>query len=498
MTRGTTLVELSQLRVWWEGPAFLSKSEMDWPQLKITATPDNNVKELKKKYISTLKSPTSESCKLSPSTTTLITIGESQKEVWRLHPSRFSSWKRLTRVQAWVLRFVNNCKQVSEDKLTQGELNVEEISDVENYIIIKEMQKEVFKEEYLALVRKKELPSNGKLLGLCPKLDSDGIMRSDRQLTYAKFLSYDLRYPVILSHKNWVTKLIVKYYHGLGNHQTATNHNLSLFLTRFWIMSAREEIKEWQRECAMCRRNKAKVAQQIMAPLPLCRMTTSLKAFMKTAVDLGGPFTMIQGRGKSRQKKIFVFIYMLIIKRAVHLEMAYGLDVDSFLNALNRMMNRRGVPKEILSDNGTNFVAANKELRELVCRDPKVRSDTANKGIKWVFNPPYAPHFGGIFEVMIKSAKRAIMEILKDVDVNDEEMMTEFTGAEALINSRPLTYQSANVKDNIPLTPNHFLHSQMGGQFAPEEIDEVGFNPKRQWWRVLELVRHFWHRWLRE
>ena len=43
LTCGTTLVELSQLRVWWEGPAFLSKGEIDWPQLKITATLDNNV-----------------------------------------------------------------------------------------------------------------------------------------------------------------------------------------------------------------------------------------------------------------------------------------------------------------------------------------------------------------------------------------------------------------------------------------------------------------------
>ena len=143
------------------------------------------------------------------------------------------------------------------------------------------------------------------------------------------------------------------------------------------------------------------------------------------------------------------------------------MDVNSFLTALNRMMNRRGVPIEIVSNNGTNFVAANKELCELVCKDERVQSSTANKGIKWRFNPPYAPHFGGVFEIMIKSAKRAIMAILKDADVNDEELMTAFSGAEALINSRPLTYQSAEVKDSIPLTPNHFLHGQAGGQFAP-------------------------------
>ena len=80
-----------------------------------------------------------------------------------------------------------------------------------------------------------------------------------------------------------------------------------------------------------------------------------------------------------------------------------------------------------------------------------------------MFNPPYAPHFGGVFEIMIKSAKRAIIAILNNADVNDEELMTAFCGAETVINSRPLTYQSANVKDNVPLMPNHILHGQMGG-----------------------------------
>ena len=204
-----------------------------------------------------------------------------------------------------------------------------------------------------------------------------------------------------------------------------------------------------KKECAMCQKRKAnlKVAQQIMAPLPLNRLTTSLKAFAKVAVDLGGPFMTVQGRGKPRQKR-HLCLFTCLASRAVHLEMAmaYGLDVDSFLNALNRMINRRGVPEEILSDNGTNFVAANKELCEIICKDPKVQANTTSKGIKWTFNPPYTPHFGGVFEIMIKSAKRAITAILKNSDVKDEELMTAFCGAEALINSRPLTYQSANVK----------------------------------------------------
>ena len=98
------------------------------------------------------------------------------EEPWRLNPTKFSSWRRLTRVLAWTLRFINNYKQ--HNKMRQIELSLEEVSDAENYII-KEMQKKEFNEEYISLVKKKELPKHSKLLGLCPKLDSEGMIRSD-------------------------------------------------------------------------------------------------------------------------------------------------------------------------------------------------------------------------------------------------------------------------------------------------------------------------------
>ena len=89
-----------------------------------------------------------------------------------------------------------------------------------------------------------------------------------------------------------------------------------------------------------------------------------------------------------------------MVSQAIHLEMAYGLDTDSFLNAFSKMVNRRGVPEEAESDNGTNFISSERELRELMeaSDKDKIHRSAADKGIKWHFNPSLAPHFGEIHE----------------------------------------------------------------------------------------------------
>ena len=160
-------------------------------------------------------------------------------------------------------------------------------------------------------------------------------MRCDSQLKYAEFLSHDARFPIILPRKHQVTKLIVKYFHEEGNHASGTNQTLAVLSARFWIICGREEIREWEKECNECRRRKAKAAKQIMAHLPQVRLRLSLRPFAQTAVDFGGPFVIIQGR-RSRTHKRFLCLFTCLATRAVHLEMAFGLDTDSFLKAFHR------------------------------------------------------------------------------------------------------------------------------------------------------------------
>ena len=180
--------------------------------------------------------------------------------------------------------------------------------------------------------------------------------------------------------------------------------------------------------------------------------------------------------------------------RAVHLEMAYSLTTDSFLNCLWRFVYRRGCPKQIISDNGKNFVAGEKELRLLIkeINVNSVKEKTTHLKISW----EYAPHHGGAFESLIKSAKRALYSQLAQDDFTDEELQTSISGAESIINSRPITYKSASSEDITPLTPNHFLIGHLGDKFALS-IDKNASILKR-WRRVQEVLSHFWSRFLRE
>jgi len=130
------------------------------------------------------------------------------------------------------------------------------------------------------------------------------------------------------------------------------------------------------------------------------------------------------------------------------------------------MASRRGFPAQIISDNDTSFAEAERELRQLVNEldKTKIQELTVNRGVVYRFNPPSAPHLNGLHEILIKAAKRAMFHVMDRADLTDGELTTAIVGAETLLNSRPITYQSSNVDDEEPLTLNQLLFNQVGGQ----------------------------------
>jgi hypothetical protein len=194
---------------------------------------------------------------------------------------------------------------------------------------------------------------------------SDGVLRIDGRLRFADELPYNTRCPILLPKDHHFTRLIVLHAHRTLGHGSGTELTLTQLRTKFWIIQGRRVVRSIVETCPECRRRfSTKPASQRMAPLPKSRLS-SIRAFEKVGVDYAGPFKTKQGRGKVRAKR-YLCLFTCLTTRAVHLEMSYSLDTDAFINAFSRMASRRGTPRFVISDNGTNFVGAERELRELV------------------------------------------------------------------------------------------------------------------------------------
>ena len=81
----------------------------------------------------------------------------------------------------------------------------------------------------------------------------------------------------------------------------------------------------------------------------------------------------------------------------------------------------RGMPKEIRSDNGGNFVKAEKDLREAVrgWNQETIHTFLLAKNIRWIFNPPAGSHHGGVWERCIPTVRKVMKALLKEQPKDD-------------------------------------------------------------------------------
>lgn len=214
--------------------------------------------------------------------------------------------------------------------------------------------------------------------------------------------------PLIAPPASWLSKLIIESCHRRTLHG-GTQLTLGLLRLRFWVPQGRAVVKRMLHRCVTCTRWRANTPQPLMGDLPRGRVTPA-RPFLRTGVDYAGPIFIrtTKERGQ-RAHKAFIVVFVCLCSRTVHLDVVSDYSSDAFLAAFRRFVSRRGLCKEMYSDCGTNFVGADRELREFFRASSsdgrRISQEIAKEGISWCFNSPAAPHFGGLWEAAVKSTK---------------------------------------------------------------------------------------------
>ncbi|GFS72855.1 integrase catalytic domain-containing protein [Trichonephila clavipes] len=230
----------------------------------------------------------------------------------------------------------------------------------------------------------------------------------------------------------------------------------------------------------------ARAKNQVMADLPSDRVNVS-RVCTKVGIDYAGPFFIKLYPGKFKKSyKCYVCIFICFAVKAIHLEIVTNCSTDAFLGALKRFISRRGKPHDIFSDNGTNFVGANNELKKILqnlfIKEGKetIENLIASEGIVWHLNPPATPHFGGLWEAGIKSLKSHLKRVIGNTILTYEEFVTLVTQVESVLNSRPLTKISSDPNDSI-LTPAHFLVGTSLTALPEPDLTNTPINRLNRW-----------------
>ena len=468
-SRGTSPAELSDPR-WLTGPAFLKQPPEKWPALPYLDPVESEDPEVKSPPV----------C--------LATVAEVDEPLERLL-RYYSDWTQMRRAVARLLL----CRDALLARGTcTRELRPQDLNRAEK-AILRLVQTAAFPDEIKALEEGRSLAKSSPLRQHSPKL-KEGLILSTGRLKHSTLPEFAMC-PYVLPASHPVATVIARHYHVRAGH-AGRDFTLAEVRQRYWILKGRTMIQAMIRSCIPCRRRAAQPCAQMMADLPEDRVAPGGPAFVDVGVDYFGPFYTHRGRGRTREKR-YGCLFTCLSSRAVHLEMADDLSTSSFLNCLARFTARRGKPATLRSDNGTNFVGAERELREALAEldHGAVARATTEQGIEWSFNPPQASHMGGVWERQIRTVRRVLAGLTDGQNLKDETLHTLLVAVEGIVNNRPLVPVSDDPTSLEALTPNQLLVLRAGegprGAFTQPDL-------RRRWRQVQYLVNTFWQRWLRE
>lgn len=475
-SRGLYPSEILTHQLWWNGPTWLKETPNKWP---------------KQPLLSDGSSPEAaiEVCHV---TTALL-----MKSSLVVSPEKYSSFERLRRIVAWIIRFCMNCRD-QERKCLTSYLTTSELNQAEVHIF-SFVQCEQFLSDVNLIKTNQPISRGSCLLPLAPFIDSNGLVRVGGRQKLGH-LSSSQKHPIILHGNNPIVKLLIT-----GEHKRLLHGGPNLVISslgrKFHIIRIRTIARSIIRKCVTCRRLSARPTPPLMGQLPLERLTPGT-VFEITGVDYAGPVYIKYGHvRKPVIIKSYISVFVSLSVKAVHLELVTDLSSEAFISCLRRFIARRGYPSKIWSDHGTNFIGANREIKELIeClkeqRNQEEISDFCTlNNIEWKFIPERSPHFGGIWEAAVRSFKKHLKRIVGEVKLTYEEMYTVISQIEACMNSRPLV-AVGNDDDGIEvLTPGHFLIGKPLMALPDKSTTHQSLTHLRRWNLCQTIVKHFWKRW---
>lgn len=470
ISRGVDLKSIQSLEEWWSGPSFLKKGKSFWP---VTPSAERVLPELRPEVA--------------------LHSFETDLSNNFIDFNRFSNYLRLVRAVAYLLRFVKLCKK---ETVVSNYISSSELQEALN-VIIKISQRESFP-EYALLLNRQPLPKKSPLLKFNVFLDDKNILRVGGRLSNSQF-SYEKKYPILIQSTHHFTKLLFNYEHVKLKH-AGPQLLLASIRDVYWPIGGRNLAKSCYRQCILCTRLKGQTISPIMGNLPQNRVIPNGFPFQSVGVDYAGPILSAsrQGRG-CRLTKVYIALFICFATKAVHIELVGDLTSNSYLSALRRFISRRGKPKNIYSDNGVSFVGAYNDLSKFLKSNcDSLTSAAAGEGIDFHFIPSYSPHFGGLWEAGVKSAKYHLQRVLGNCHLSFEDLYTVLVQIEAVLNSRPLTPLSSEPDDYMPLTPGHFIIGRPLTSLPSPDYQDMPNNRLTRFQQIEKLRQHFWSRWSKE
>ena len=328
--------------------------------------------------------------------------------------NRFSTYEKLIKSTAYVLLFLGNlkrrvvehCAGTGRRDSEQSPVVTEELRSRADLLWIKETQHGRIKKEWKLQFRL--------------FLDDLGLWRCKGRLENAE-LSYSSCYPIVLPKDHYFSLLIVQRAHHRVSH-SGVKDTLTELRSRFWIPQGRSFVRQFISRCVVCRRYASSCYKAPPPPpLPDYRVRES-SPFTAIGVDYAGPLVIkhhahtpyhithtqnqrVQNAHTTHSGKAWVCLFTCCTSRAVHSELVTDLSPLSFIRCFKRFISRRGIPSHIISDNGSTFKAAAKELKKILDH-PQVKHFMSDVHVKWSFNVERAPWWGGFFERMVQLMKR--------------------------------------------------------------------------------------------